>query len=159
MIIDPQNDFCDPSGALFVSGKDEDMKRLANMVMRLSGRCPTSPLQWIHFDTWTSPSRPGGKTRRGKLLRPSPSIPLKMWSRGRWTTRQPSFLSRSLEYLQVLERRGRYPHCIWPVHCLIGDEGHNVFPKLAEAVHTWEWEVDLSPNDCLFFYGRHTYIL
>ena len=38
LIIDPQNDFCDPNGALFVPGADEDMKRLASMVMRLRGR-------------------------------------------------------------------------------------------------------------------------
>ena len=36
LIIDPQNDFCDPEkGSLYVPGADEDMMRLAKMVDRL----------------------------------------------------------------------------------------------------------------------------
>lgn len=57
---------------------------------------------------------------------------------GKWTTTQPGAFSRSLEYLIELEKRARYPHVIWPEHCLIGDEGHNVHPLLSEAVHEWE---------------------
>jgi hypothetical protein len=33
LIIDPQNDFCDPErGSLFVKGADEDMRRLAGFI-------------------------------------------------------------------------------------------------------------------------------
>lgn len=32
LIIDAQNDFCDKSGALYVSGADDDMKRLADFI-------------------------------------------------------------------------------------------------------------------------------
>ena len=35
LVIDPQNDFCDPNGALCVAGADGDMKRLADMVIEL----------------------------------------------------------------------------------------------------------------------------
>jgi nicotinamidase-related amidase len=35
VVIDPQNDFCDPSGSLFVAGANQDMSRLAKMVKRL----------------------------------------------------------------------------------------------------------------------------
>lgn len=31
-IIDPQNDFCAPEGALFVPGASADMERLAQMI-------------------------------------------------------------------------------------------------------------------------------
>ena len=36
LIIDPQNDFCDPKGSLFVPGADGDMTRLATMIDRIS---------------------------------------------------------------------------------------------------------------------------
>ena len=36
LIIDPQIDFCDPKGALFVTGADRDVTRLAAMVRRLA---------------------------------------------------------------------------------------------------------------------------
>ena len=32
LVIDPQVDFCDPNGSLFVKGADADMKRLATMI-------------------------------------------------------------------------------------------------------------------------------
>ena len=34
LAIDPQNDFCDPSGSLYVPGADEDTKRLAGFVTK-----------------------------------------------------------------------------------------------------------------------------
>jgi nicotinamidase-related amidase len=57
---------------------------------------------------------------------------------GRWTTSVPSTFQRSLAYLDALEANGRYPACIWPEHCLIGDWGNSVWPELAQAVHRWE---------------------
>ena len=38
LLIDPQNDFCDPSGSLHVAGADRDMDRLALMIHRLAGK-------------------------------------------------------------------------------------------------------------------------
>jgi len=38
VIIDPQKDFCDPNGSLFVPGAAEDMKRLASLVGRLKNK-------------------------------------------------------------------------------------------------------------------------
>ena len=38
VVIDPQNDFCDPQGALYVPGAAEDVERLARLVDRLRDR-------------------------------------------------------------------------------------------------------------------------
>ncbi len=38
VFIDPQNDFCNPNGSLFVPGADKDTDHLALMVKRLSGK-------------------------------------------------------------------------------------------------------------------------
>ena len=32
LIIDPQNDFCDKKGSLFVPGADKDIKRLSKFI-------------------------------------------------------------------------------------------------------------------------------
>ncbi len=37
VVIDPENDFCNPNGSLFVPGSEEDMDRLALMINRLKG--------------------------------------------------------------------------------------------------------------------------
>jgi nicotinamidase-related amidase len=56
---------------------------------------------------------------------------------GTWVTTRPSLQSRSLQYLENLEATNRYPHCIWPPHCLIGSWGHGVYPALFDALQVW----------------------
>lgn len=57
---------------------------------------------------------------------------------GTWTTTQPSAYKRSLAYLKALATGGRYPHVIWPYHCLIGSSGAAVHEGLFTAVQEWE---------------------
>ncbi len=57
---------------------------------------------------------------------------------GRWRTRRPADLARSQEYLIALERNGRYPHVIWPEHCLIGRWGGDIAAELLIALDAWE---------------------
>ncbi len=136
--IDPQNDFADPHGSLFVPGADEDMKRLAGLVTRLKGK-----LDDIHV-TLDSHRRVDishpmwWKDGSGKHPDPFTMVTVDDVKTGKWTTTMPGMYKRSLEYLQALEAGGRYPHVIWPYHCLIGDQGHNVVPELAAAIHDWE---------------------
>ena len=138
LVIDPQNDFCNPNGALFVPGADEDMKRLAAFVTRTRDK-----LDDIHV-TLDSHRRVDishpmwWRDAKGKSPSPFTLITADDMDRGDWKTTVPSYAKRSMEYLRALEAGGRYPHTIWPEHCLIGDEGHNVVPELAAAIHDWE---------------------
>ncbi len=138
VIIDPQNDFCDPNGSLYVPGADEDIKRLAGLVTRLRDKIDDIHITLdshrkvdISHPVWW-------KDSSGKHPSPFTLIAAADLEAGRWSTTMPSFHKRSLLYLRSLEASGRYPHTIWPEHCLIGDEGHNVAPELAAAVHDWE---------------------
>ncbi|KAL7533015.1 hypothetical protein ACHAWF_004316 [Thalassiosira exigua] len=42
-----------------------------------------------------------------------------------------------VEYCRRLEEKGRFQLCIWPEHCLIGSEGHNVMKEVMDAVAHW----------------------
>ena len=42
-----------------------------------------------------------------------------------------------IEYTRRLEEKGKFQLCIWPEHCLIGSEGHNVVPNVMDAVNYW----------------------
>jgi nicotinamidase-related amidase len=138
LVIDPQNDFCDPRGSLFVAGADADMDRVAVLVDRLKDRLADVHVTLdshrkvdISHPIWWRDS--AGRT-------PAPFTVIRACdvSEGRWTPTRQSAFARSLAYLRTLEANGRYPHVIWPEHCLIGDEGHNVWPRLSEAIHAWE---------------------
>jgi len=139
LVIDPQNDFCDAAhGSLCVPGAAADMDRLAALVDRLRDRLSDvhitldshRKVDISHPIWWTD--------AQGRPPAPFTVITAADLRAGRVTTARPGAWSRSLAYLEALEASGRYPHVVWPEHCLIGDEGHNVWPRLAEAVHGWE---------------------
>ena len=138
LVIDPQNDFCDKNGSLYVNGADDDMDRLAVMVERMRTRLSAIHVTLdshrkvdISHPIWF---RDGA----GKNPPPLTVISADDLRKGTWTTTQPSAYPRTLAYLEALAAGGRYPHVVWPYHCLIGDEGHNVWPRLAETIHAWE---------------------
>lgn len=138
VVIDPQNDFCDPAGSLFVPGADQDIQRLARMVERLRGR-----LTDIHV-TLDSHRRVDishpmwWRDAKGREPAPFQRVTADDLEQRRIDVARPELRQRSLAYLRALEGSGRYPHTIWPYHCLIGDGGHCVAPTLAAALHEWE---------------------
>lgn len=138
VVIDPQKDFCDPQGALYAPGADQDMQRLARMVARLGAR-----LSDVHV-TLDSHRRVDishpmwWRDNTGATPDPFTQVTAADLQGGRMSTARRGMRDRTLAYLEALESAGRYPHTIWPYHCLIGDEGHSVVPALSEALHEWE---------------------
>lgn len=138
IIIDPQYDFCDPNGALYVKGADEDMKRLAAMVDRLGKKLDRihitldshHQLHVAHPVYW--------KDSNGNHPSPFTIISANDVKNGTWTATRPSLTQQAINYVEQLEKNGKYPLCIWPPHCLIGHHGHNVYQPLLEAVDRWE---------------------
>jgi nicotinamidase-related amidase len=137
-VIDPQADFCSPSGSLYVDGADKDMDRLALFIKRLKNK-----LDDIHvtmdshhmFDVahpiyWVDSS--------GKHPGPFTVIKVADMKNGTWNTSVPSLFNRTLAYLEALEANKRYDLMIWPPHCLIGSPGNNIDSKVFDALLDWE---------------------
>lgn len=141
LIIDPQVDFCDPKkGSLYVKGADEDMNRVAQMIHRIHPKLDDIhvTLDTHHYVDVAHPIY--WKNSKGENPAPFTIISVQDVSDGVWTPTQPSLFKKSLEYVKGLAKNGRYPLCIWPPHCLIGSEGHNVFPPVFEVLIEWEKE-------------------
>lgn len=138
LVIDPQKDFCSPNGSLFVPGADKDMDRLALMVKRLSRKLDDIHVTMDSHRKVDISHPMWWKDSAGKSPSPFTMITANDMETGRWTTRQPGAYTRSLKYLRALDATKRYPHVIWPEHCLIGDEGHSLHTNLSEAIHEWE---------------------
>lgn len=138
LVIDPQNDFVDPKGALSVLGADKDMDRLAVMVDRLEHKLDDIHVTLDSHHTVHIAHPIFWKDSKGNHPNPFTIITAKDVEDGVWTTYMPSHYKRALEYLRALEAGGRYPHCIWPPHCCIGSNGHAVWPALYDALKRWE---------------------
>ena len=137
VVIDPQVDFCDPKGNLSVKGADKDMERLATMVKRMGKKLDDihvtldshHPVHIAHPMFW--------KNSAGSHPAPFTIIKAQDVRDGTWTTTKPSLFKWGKEYVETLEKNGRYPLCIWPPHCLIGSVGQTVQPVLFEALMGW----------------------
>jgi nicotinamidase/pyrazinamidase len=141
LVIDPQNDFSDSKGNLFVAGADRDMKEpLPNLVKRVKGKLKGisvtldshHPVHIAHPIFW--------KDSAGNHPAPFTLISVADVKNGKWTPVRPSLTKRALEYVEALEKGGRYVLVIWPPHCLIGSWGHNVVPELHAELTAWENE-------------------
>jgi nicotinamidase-related amidase len=138
LVIDPQNDFCDPGGALYVPGAEKDMDRLGRMIRRLKGKLADihvtldshHPVHIANPIFW--------KDAAGNHPAPFTLISETDVESGRWTAAQPGLYRRARQYVRELARNGRYELTVWPPHCLIGSAGHAVAPTLFDALLEWE---------------------
>jgi nicotinamidase/pyrazinamidase len=140
LIIDPQIDFCDPKGELYVKGADDDMKRLATMINRVSPKLNDIhvTMDTHHFVDVAHPIF--WKNSAGKHPNPFTIISVDDVVNGTWVTTLPSLQKRATDYVKSLDANKRYPLCIWPPHCLIGSKGHGVYPAVFDALLKWEDE-------------------
>lgn len=139
--IDWQSDFCNmSSGKLAVPGAWEAGERVATMIGRLQKKIDDihltmdshHPIHVAHPIYW--------KDGAGKHPTPFTIITAADVKSGRWSPSRPSWQKKAEAYVEQLEANGRYPLCIWPPHCLIGSEGHNIIKPVWDAVLKWEVE-------------------
>jgi nicotinamidase/pyrazinamidase len=153
LIIDMQNDFCEPNGALFVTGATEDAKRVADMIRKHKSRIYdihatldthhlldiAHPLMWKNSVTGAHPNpftlvldydANNNLFNAIEILNNSNPITI--------VTTRPTDMQRAIAYVLSLNARGRNMLCIWPPHCLIGSWGHNVQQDVYDALSEWE---------------------
>ena len=135
VIIDPQRDFCDPHGALYVEGADEDMNRLAKALPRSHFDAVHVTLDshgWVHIAHpifWESPE--------GDAPPPFTAISEADVAASRWRARDPELRAYALDYVRRLAEGGRYGLTIWPPHCVVGTTGHALHANLSVALRDW----------------------
>ena len=169
-IVDPQNDLCvgddghGNKGTLVVPGADKDMARVAAMIKRLGGRLDDIHVTMDSHQT-VGIERPRWWKRVGDGAAPAPFTALGIHPDGKrivkidftsgapvhtdeeYTTYLPSMLYKngptgkgSFGYLEALAAKGRYPHVVWPVHCVVGTWGWSIVPELSKALCDWEYD-------------------
>lgn len=138
-IIDPQNDFCDPnSGRLYVPGAEGDMERLSSFIQTHGAEIDDiiisldshQRLDISHPLWWTN--------AQGEHPTPFTVMTASEVEQGVWRTVREADAAKSKQYVEALAAGNRYPHVIWPEHCLVGHPGHNLWPALHDVLGEWE---------------------
>lgn len=138
LLIDPQNDFCEPQGALFVPGSVEDCGRLSsfikNNVAHFSEILVTLDLHpnfhIAHPVFWLD--------KEGNHVEPYTTITYKDFEEGLYKPSVQALYHQVEKYLLTLENKGRYNLTIWPPHCRMATWGSCVQKDLYEAIEAWE---------------------
>ena len=135
-IIDPQNDFVDPHGSLSVTGAVEDAKRLAKLIEKAGQKISSVTLSLDSHQRLDISHPLWFFNAQGSSPTPFTVITETDLREGTWQVK-PDVYEHTLHYLKTLSLQGRYPHVIWPEHCLVGSTGHNIYPLIQEALHLW----------------------
>ncbi|MCD6434837.1 MAG: hypothetical protein J7L15_00385 [Clostridiales bacterium] len=135
-IIDPQFDFCDPNGSLFVQGADEDMKRVSQVINDIGDIFNQI---YVSMDTHNliDVSHPAfWMDNKGAYPEPFTIITSKDIIDGTWSPYISKIEKKMIAYVIELEK---YKHdlTIWPPHCRIGKPGSNVVEPLSSVLDQW----------------------
>jgi nicotinamidase-related amidase len=139
IIVDPQNDFCDPQrGSLYVTGAEKDMQALAGFIDRRGDLLDEIHVTLDSHHTLHIAHPIFWKNSQGQHPTPFTTITRADVEAVRWMTSNPSWMERGLAYVRALEKNNRYQLMIWPPHCRIGTRGHSIFPCVSDALLAWE---------------------
>ena len=107
IIIDPQNDFCDSKGSLYVTGADQDSIRLATMINRISKKLYDIhvTLDTHHFIDVAHPKF--WVNSKQEHLKPFTLISHEDVMNGICTPYNPSLIHRMAEYTKKLKDNNR----------------------------------------------------
>lgn len=141
LIIDPQNDFCDPAGALHVNGADSDCNKLSAMIKRLDKQLASIHVTMDTHHLFHIAHPIFWQDSDGNNPPPFTIITREMINAGKYKAAIPQYHHYACDYVSTLEKTGKYNLCIWPPHCLIGTWGHNIYAPLSETLLEWERSV------------------
>lgn len=139
-VIDPQNDFCDPQGSLYVPNAEADMARLADMIENSADAIDHIvltaddhlPNDIAHPRFWQDSD--------GNMPAPFTSVSLQDVESGKYIP-AAKYMDYAREYLSKLEQKG-VQHTIWPMHCVSGTWGADIESQLMASIMAWSANTD-----------------
>ena len=150
LVIDPQNDFMDRSGAsLPVPGASADMQRLATFMDAMRSRIDDIVVTLDSHASVGIERTPFWVTSDGVEVAPFTQILADDLRREKYRPRHLARQAEAMAYLVALEAAGERRLIAWPVHCVVGDWGHNIDARVAGGIAQWELASDRSCDKVL----------
>jgi nicotinamidase-related amidase len=155
VIIDPQNDFCDPRGSLFVPGAEEDMRRLADHI-RAEGASYGGIFISLDSHDVTAIFHPKyWRGRDGAPPAPFTAITGADCEDGTWRPASPENEAETRRTFGAMARKKIDALTIWPEHCVVSTWGHQICAPLLDAFAVWREAAGRAVR--YFFKGENPY--
>lgn len=120
LIIDPQKDFCDPQGSLYVPGADQDSVRLASFIDRMGDKIDEVHVTLDSHGEFDVAHPCYWRDSNGNHPDPFEVITVDDVESGKWVTTHLGLRDWGLKYVKALQANNKFDLCIWPPHCVIG---------------------------------------
>lgn len=131
LIIDPNNDFADSRGSLYVPHADKSIEAIAQYIAENDPEAIA-----ISLDTHRRYHVGHCAYWQGEGVKPFANVHAEDVERGVIT---PTFAPKAqvLTYLRAMESQGKV-HTLWPEHCLVGSWGWALPDVLVQAISAWD---------------------
>ena len=131
LIIDPNNDFADSRGSLYVPHADKSIEAIAQYIAKNDPEAIA-----ISLDTHRRYHVGHCAYWQGEGVKPFANVHAKDVERGAII---PTFAPKEqvLTYLRAMESQGK-AHTLWPEHCLVGSWGWALPDVLVQAINAWD---------------------
>ncbi|MDR1020145.1 MAG: isochorismatase family protein [Synergistaceae bacterium] len=137
VIIDPQNDFCDQRGSLYVEGAADDIGRLTSHILKDGGRYSDIFVSLDSHDV-TAIFHPGfWADAEGRSPVPFTQIGEAAFASGEWRAASPSHQECACKAFSAMKSKGIDSVTVWPEHCVVSTWGHQIADRLREALRSW----------------------
>jgi nicotinamidase-related amidase len=137
VIIDPQNDFCDQRGSLYVEGAAADVRRLSAHIANSGGEYTDIFISLDSHDIaaifhpafWTD----------GDGNRPAPFTQISSggFASGRWRVASASNEKQAERTFAAMKKAGVDAVTVWPEHCVVSTWGHQIADGLRDSLRVW----------------------
>ena len=144
LIIDPQNDFCDPKGSLYVNKAEKDMERISKLIDNIGDNINRI---FVTLDThyfYDISHNVSYQNKKGEnpppftILNKEQIVNEEWFFIGRGSKLFNDLFNKTLiTYLEKLDENKRYPLCLWPPHCVVGTYGNSIYPILSDSLEKW----------------------
>jgi nicotinamidase/pyrazinamidase len=134
-VIDMQNDFCFPGGALYVNGAEKDAERLGGFISANSEVIDHIIMTQDNHNVIDISHPVYWEDKDGNHPLPFTRISTGDVNEGLWRPRFEQ--EKAVAYIRSLDEQAEFPHVIWPEHCIIGSRGAAIADDVLEPVRDW----------------------
>lgn len=135
LVIDMQNDFCRPDGALYVPGAGADVRRLGTFMRAFQERMDAIWLTRDEHQIMDIAHPAFWRDEEGNFPPPFTAITYAEVVEGKWIPWTGK--DEVTDYLKKLEEAEEYNHTVWPEHCIQGSMGAALVSEVMESVKEW----------------------
>jgi len=141
LIIDPQNDFCSPNGALYVKNAENDMDNLKNFIINHIEKINEIHITQDVHNLYDIAHPVFWVDKNDKHPAPFSIITYDDFKNKKFIPKVKNENKYVKHYLINTQKNNKQPLCIWPEHCIMKTEGFEFYPPIQKIINIYKEKI------------------